>query len=87
VIRPEGTARTQLFIRYHLGTVILRMVDEPDIDFFAAHLYQATVMIAGQLDCSVAEALQVLRIRARAMGQSVEITALDVLDGEIRFDF
>jgi hypothetical protein len=84
---PAGTACTQLFIRYRLGTVILRMVHEPNSEFFKAHLHQATVMIAGQLECSVAEALQVLRIRAKAMGQSVEITALDVLDGEIRFDF
>ena len=63
------------------------MVDEPTNDFFEAHLHQATVMIARQLECSVAEALRVLGIRAKAMGQSVEITALDVLDGEIRFDF
>jgi hypothetical protein len=62
-------------------------IDEPNDDFFKAHLHQATVMIARQLDCAVDEALQVLRVRAKAMGQSVEMTALDVLDGEIRFDF
>ena len=74
-------------VTLRLATVILRMVDEPNNDLFEAHLHQATVMIAGQLDCSFTQALQVLRSCAKAMGQSVEITALDVLDGEIHFDF
>ena len=43
-------------------------------------------MIAAQVDCSIGEALDRMRIRAAATGQSLEHTALDVLDGVIRFD-
>jgi plasmid stability protein len=43
-------------------------------------------MVAAQVDCAMGEALNRLRIRAAAMGQSLEHTALDVLDGLIRFD-
>lgn len=47
---------------------------------------QATGMISAQIDCDMIEALGRLRIRADATGQTVEQTALDVLDHVIRFD-
>jgi hypothetical protein len=46
----------------------------------------ATGQVVRQADCEVMEAFDRLAIRARALRQSLEITALDVLDGEIRFD-
>lgn len=49
------------------------------------HVHQATAMIAVQVDCSLVEAFARLRIRARAMDQTLELTALDVIDGVIRF--
>jgi hypothetical protein len=62
------------------------MPDRPPDDYFSEHVHQATGMIAAQVDCSVGEALDRMRIRAAATGQSLEHTALDVLDGVIRFD-
>jgi hypothetical protein len=46
----------------------------------------ADEMIAAQAGCDIDEALQLLIIRTKSLGQSMEITALDVLDGIIRFD-
>ena len=46
----------------------------------------ATGQVVRQVDCEVIEAFDRLAIRARALGQTLEHTALDVLDGEIRFD-
>jgi hypothetical protein len=43
-------------------------------------------MIAAQLRCDPSEAMDRLVIRSAALEQDVETTALDVLDGEIRFD-
>jgi len=50
------------------------------------HVHQAIGMIAAQVDCDLEEALARLKIRAAAMGQTLEHTALDVLDRVIRFD-
>jgi hypothetical protein len=50
------------------------------------HVHQAAGMIAVQANCDVEEAFGRLAIRAKAMGQTMEDTALDVLDGLIRFD-
>ncbi len=47
---------------------------------------QATRMIAVQAGCSLPEAFDLLRERAFAIRQQLELTALDVLDGLIRFD-
>jgi AmiR/NasT family two-component response regulator len=47
---------------------------------------QATGMISVQAGCTLAEAFDLLRERAFALGQMIEHTALDVLDGLIRFD-
>jgi plasmid stability protein len=43
-------------------------------------------MISAQVACDEAEALDLLKVRAATSGQSVEHTALDVLDGVVRFD-
>jgi nitrate/TMAO reductase-like tetraheme cytochrome c subunit len=55
-------------------------------DFMSVHVHQATGMIAAQADCDISEAFARLTIRAAAMGQSIEDTALDVLDRIVRFD-
>jgi AmiR/NasT family two-component response regulator len=47
---------------------------------------QATGMISVQVRCTVAEAFDLLRERAFALGQALELTALDVVDGTLRFD-
>ena len=52
----------------------------------SVHVHQAAGMIAVQANCDVEEAFGRLAIRAAAMGQTVEDTALDVLDRLIRFD-
>ncbi len=52
----------------------------------SARVHQATGMIAGQLDCDVSEALARLRIRADASGQTLDETALDVIDRVFFFD-
>jgi hypothetical protein len=43
-------------------------------------------MVAAQVGCDLIEAFDRLKIRATAMGQTLEDTALDVIDGVIRFD-
>jgi hypothetical protein len=62
------------------------MADGPSDESFSAAVHQATGMIAAQADCDIVEAFNRLTIRAAAMGQSVNDTALDVLDRVIRFD-
>jgi hypothetical protein len=44
----------------------------------------ATGVIARACDCGPIEAFDRLQVRAQAMGQSLEHTALDVIDGVIR---
>ena len=46
----------------------------------------ATGQVVRQADCEVIDAFDRLAERARALGQSLEHTALDVLDGIVRFD-
>jgi hypothetical protein len=46
----------------------------------------ATGEIARQADCELIEAFDRLTARAAEMGQSLEYTGLDVLDGVIHFD-
>jgi hypothetical protein len=46
---------------------------------------QATLMIAVQVPCERDEALQRLFIRASALNQLMDETALDVIDGIITF--
>jgi AmiR/NasT family two-component response regulator len=49
-------------------------------------IHQATGMVAAQVGCGIDEALARLKIRANTKRESLEDTALDVLDGEVRFD-
>ena len=53
---------------------------------FSDRVHQATSMVSAQLHCTLAEVLDRLIIRADASGQSLEHTALDVIDGELRFE-
>ena len=62
------------------------MPDRPKNSYLSDRVHQATGMVAAQAQCDMSEALNRLRIRAMAMGRSLEATALDVLDGLIRFD-
>ena len=43
-------------------------------------------MISVQAECTLAEAFDLLRERAFVLDQMLEHTALDVVDGIIRFD-
>jgi hypothetical protein len=47
---------------------------------------EATGIVAVQARCGLDEALRLLANRADALLQSLEHTALDVIDGIIRFD-
>jgi hypothetical protein len=47
---------------------------------------EAIGTVATQADCDLEEAYRLLRLRADALAQTVEHTALDVLDGIVRFD-
>ncbi len=46
----------------------------------------ATASIARQCGCEVFAAFDLLCVEASALGQTLEYTALDVLDGVIQFD-
>ena len=50
------------------------------------HVHQAMGMISSQAGCDLSEAFDKLRERATAMGESIEDTALGVLNGATRFD-
>jgi hypothetical protein len=43
-------------------------------------------MVSVQAGCSIAEAFDLLRERAFTIAQALELTALDVIDGILRFD-
>jgi hypothetical protein len=62
------------------------MDGEPPGERVSAVVSQATGMVATQVACGLIEAFDRLKIRANAMGQTLEDTALDVIDGVIRFD-
>ncbi len=62
-----------------------RMATGPD-EALSYRIHQATGMVAAQVGCGIDEALARRRIRASSQDQSLEETALDVLDGEVRFD-
>jgi hypothetical protein len=55
-------------------------------DQTSGRVAQASLMIAVQVPCEREEALQRLGIRASGLRQSIEETALDVIDGLLRFD-
>jgi len=52
----------------------------------SAGMHQATGMVSVQLDCDLIEAFARLKLRSVGMGQSIEATAVGVIDGAIRFD-
>ncbi len=54
-------------------------------EYVGVHVYQATGMVAAQVGCDIDEAFNRLTIRAAALNQSLELTALDVIDRVIRF--
>jgi hypothetical protein len=66
---------------YRYGHTVDRMAGH-----ISSHVAEATGMISVQAGCDVDEALQLLIIRAEAIGASLEDAALDVIDGILRFD-
>ena len=61
------------------------MVGGPPEDHLSNHVHQAAGMIAAQTACKIEDAISLLIVRAAQMGQSLEDTALDVLDRVIDF--
>jgi hypothetical protein len=55
-------------------------------EYVSTVVRQATAMVSVQLGCDLDEALDRLKIRAMMLNQTVERTALDVLDRVISFD-
>jgi hypothetical protein len=53
---------------------------------WAPQVHQATGMIVAQAGVDTAEALRRLLDRAKATRRTVEETAVDVLEGRLRFD-
>ena len=62
------------------------MPDPATNGHFNSRIHQATGMISVQAHCDLGEALAKMRIRAAGIGQSLEATAVGVIDGAIRFD-
>jgi hypothetical protein len=62
------------------------MIDVPPDVRVSVVVGHATGVIARQCDCCPIDAFDRLQARARALGQCLEHTALDVLDGVIHFD-
>jgi AmiR/NasT family two-component response regulator len=62
------------------------MPDPPAYGPQSDRVSQATGIISVQAGCTLAEAFDLLRERAFALGQTLELTALDVIDGVLRFD-
>ena len=52
----------------------------------SARVSQASGMVSVQADCSVEEALELLKERARIAGQSLEALAEDVVERRVRFE-
>ena len=62
------------------------VVGPPENSYLHNRVHQATGMICAQVGCGVSEAFDRLKLRSAARGQTLDETALDVLDGVIRFD-
>ena len=62
------------------------MAVAPSNQPFSVVVHQATGMVAAQADCDVSEAFNRLKIRAAALGQTLDELALDVLDRVVRFN-
>lgn len=66
--------------------IVASMAEGRPPSYSAFRLEQATVMVSTQAACDSASARTMLAARAEELGQTVEETALDVLDGIVRFD-
>jgi AmiR/NasT family two-component response regulator len=62
------------------------VVGPPENWHLSNRVHQATGMIAAQVHCDTSEALARLKTRSAARGQTLDETALDVLDRVVRFD-
>ena len=62
------------------------MPDPPAYGPQSDRVSQATGMISVQAGCTLAEAFDLLRERAFVLDQMLELTAIDVIDGALRFD-
>jgi hypothetical protein len=62
------------------------MPDPPAYGPQSDRVSQATGMISVQAACTLAEAFDLLRERAFVLDQMLELTAIDVIGGALRFD-
>jgi hypothetical protein len=62
------------------------VVGPPESWHLSSRVHQATGMISAQVHSDTSEALNRLKIWSAAQGQTLDETALDVLNGVIRFD-
>jgi AmiR/NasT family two-component response regulator len=62
------------------------MADRPLYGPQSDRVSRATGMISVQAHCTVPETFDLLRERSMKIDQTLEHTALDVIDGLIRFD-
>ena len=51
-----------------------------------AKIAQASGMVSEQVDCTVDEAMDLMNARAFSSNTTLEVVALSVLEGDIRFD-
>jgi hypothetical protein len=61
---------------------VIQVPPDVRVSMVVAH---ASGVIARECDCCPIEAFDRLQARARELGQTLEHTALDVLDGVLRF--
>jgi hypothetical protein len=62
------------------------MPDRPTLGPQSDRIAQAIEVIRSQVQCAPDRALDLLRERALPLDQTLEYTALDVLDNIVRFD-
>ncbi len=62
------------------------VIDEPAGEQLGDRVHQAQMLVAAQANCDMLAALAALIIKATETHQTLNETALDVLDGIIRFD-
>jgi hypothetical protein len=62
------------------------MPDLPATGPTSPRVLQATGMISVQAHCTVAAAFDLLRERAFELDQTLEVTAIDVIDRVLRFE-
>ncbi len=67
------------------GSTVRGMVHIPADWYLSDRVNQAAGMISIQAACDIHEATGRLKIRAKALGESLDHVALDVIDGIVRF--